>query len=158
MSDTTTDTEQSQELAVMAPALRERFEMFFLQVPEADSEEAVMRIVEAIFAAEEATELDAPWSGEGMKAYLGHLIHVQGIRRLPSDYTTGPGWYLGCECVVDSTGEKVFVTTGSVAIMAQLVTAFVKGMLPIGAVPRQAERKSRNGYYPMHLEIWRRER
>ena len=157
MSADDVESEQSQELAVMAPALRERFQEAFLQIPEADSEEAIRQIVEQIFQAETAEALDEPWQGEGMRQFMGRLIHVQAIRRLPSDYPTGPGWYLGCDCVLDATGEKQFVTTGSVAIMAQLITAHLKGMLPLGAVPKQAERKSRNGYFPMHLEIWRRQ-
>ena len=149
--------EQSEELAVMAPALVERFKALFEQVPEADADAATEAIVEQVFTAQSPEELDRPWSGEGMRTYLGRLLHVQALKRLPSDYPSGPGWYLGCDCVLDATGEKVFVTTGSVAIVSQLLAAYLKRWLPLGIVPRQAERKSRNGYYPMHLEIWRRE-
>lgn len=156
MSDKKPTTEQSEELAILSPALVERFTTWFAQVPEADSDEAVLRIVEQIFQAETPEELDNPWRGEGMRKYLGRLIRVRSIRRLPSDYATGPGWYLGCEIVMEATGEVEFTTTGSISIMAQLVTAHLKGMLPIDVVPRQAERKSRNGYFPMHLEVARR--
>lgn len=156
MSRKDVEDQQTEELAVMPPALRERFEAWFQQVPEADSDEATLRIVELIFAAETAEDLDAPWRGEGMRAYVGRVIRVQSIRRLPSDFTGGPGWYLGCQVVLEATGEVDFATTGSIAIMAQLVAAHLKGLLPIDCVPRLAERKSRNGYFPMHLEVVRR--
>lgn len=146
---------QSEELAVMPPAVRERFMALFSGVPEADPEEATLSILAAIVSAQDPDDLDDPWLGQGMRKMLGRVLVVQSIKRLPSDFTDGPGWYLGCETVVQASGESLFVTTGSLPIMAQLATAYIRGWLPLNVVPRQAERKSRNGYYAMHLEIAR---
>lgn len=145
--------EQSQELAVMTPAIRERFEVLLADVPEADAEEATISIVTAIVGAEDPDDLDAPWAGQGMRKLIGRLLRVDSIKRLPSDFADGPGWYLGCDCLIEASGEKLFVTTGSLPILAQLATAYVKGWLPLSVVVRQSERPSRNGYFPMHLEI-----
>lgn len=147
--------EQTQELAVIPPALVERFNALFADVPEADPEEATVSIVMAIVGAESPDDLDDPWAGQGMRKLQGRLLDVQSIKRLPSDFVDGPGWYLGCDCLLETSGEKLFVTTGSLPIMAQLATAHIRGWLPIKVVPRQAERPSRNGYFAMHLEIAR---
>lgn len=150
--------EQSTELAVMAPAIRERFDALFTNVPVADVDEATLAIITEIMAADDPDDLDSPWLGQGMRKLQGRVLRVDSIKRLPSDYKEGPGWYLGCDCSLTEVGEKLFVTTGSVAIMVQLIVAHLKGWLPMEVVPRQAERASANGYYPMHLEIVRRPR
>ncbi len=152
MSKTDEVETQGQELAVMPPAVVERFTELMSSIPEADSSEALERIVAQIMDSETVEDLDAAWSGMGMTKVLGRALVFQEIKLLPSDYTGGLKWYLGCDCVMQATGEKTFVTTGSIAIMAQLATAHRKGLLPFTAVPRQAERPSRAGFYPQHLE------
>lgn len=146
---------QTEELAVMPPAVRERFMALFEQVPEADAEEATLSIITEILGAQDPDDLDAPWLGQGMRKLQGRVLKVNSIKRLPSEFAAGPGWYLGCDCVLTADGESLFVTTGSVAIMVQLITAFTRGWLPHEFVPRQAERASRRGFYPMHLEVVR---
>jgi len=147
--------EQTAELASLAPALVEQFTTVLNVVPEAPPEEAMERIVAQILESEAPYQLDQPWNAHGMRDLAGRVIRVQDVKRLPSEYTDGLGVYMGCTCVLEATGEYVFVTTGSVSIMAQLAQAYRKGMLPLEVVPRVAEKASRNGFFPMHLEIVR---
>lgn len=158
MSKTDERKAQTEELAVMPPAVVARFNALFADVPEANPEEATIAIITAIVGAIDPDDLDDPWAGQGMRKLTGRVLAVQSIKRLPSDFAEGPGWYLGCDCVLEASGEKLFVTTGSLAIMAQLATAHIRGWLPLKVVPRQAERASSNGYFPMHLEIVREDR
>lgn len=155
MSKDKSEQAPTEELAVMPPALVDRLHILLAEIPEADPEEATMSILRQILEAESPEELDDPWDGEGMKKLIGRLVQVNALKRLPSDFEDGPDWYLGCDCLLVETRESVFVTTGSVPVMVQLIHAHQKGWLPMQVVPRLAERKSRAGYYPMHLEIAR---
>ncbi|MCL6626645.1 MAG: hypothetical protein K6T68_08695, partial [Alicyclobacillus shizuokensis] len=57
--------------------------------------------------------------------------------------------------VVLSSGERLTVTTGSVSIVAQLARAVAIGALPLRCIPRVANKPTKQGYYPQHLEISR---
>ena len=156
MSERKDVEEQTEELAVLAPAVVEAFKRLMSDIPESDPNDATARIVAQILAAETPEELEEPWNGEGMRALSGRLLRITDVRRLPSEFLSGPGWYLGCTAVLVETGESKFVTTGSLSILAQIGRAVQAGWLPIDVVPREAEKPSRNGYRPMHLEIARR--
>lgn len=146
---------ESEELAVMPPALVQSFTELFAKIPQADSSEAMENIVLQILSAETPEELDSAWDSNSIKNMTGRVLVVTGMKLLPSDYANGPQWYLGLDVVLEATGETGFVSCSSVSCMAQLAHAYNKGWLPLKVVPRQAERQSRNGYYPIHLEIMR---
>jgi hypothetical protein len=55
------------------------------------------------------------------------------------------------DLVVVKTGERLAVTTGSLNIVGQLVVAWVKGWMPIQARVDQAQKATRNGYFPLRL-------
>ena len=158
MSEREDIEEQTEELAVLAPAVVEAFKRIMADIPAAEPDEAMARIVGQILAAETPEELEEPWSGEGMRNLTGRLLRITDVRRLPSEFLSGPGWYLGCTAVLVETGESKFVTTGSLSILAQIGRAVQAGWLPIDVVPREADKPSRKGYRPMHLEIARRSR
>lgn len=149
--------EQSQELAKLDPAVVEAFRSIMEAIPEADSSQAMLRIVASVLSAERAEELEEPWNGEGLRNLIGRRLRINEVRRLPSEFMSGPGWYLGCDAVLVETGQTKFVTTGSISVLAQLGRAVQAGWLPLEVVPRVPERPSKNGYFPMHLEIVRRQ-
>ena len=146
---------ESEELAVMAPALVQSFTELFQKIPQADSDQAMERIVLQILQAEDPSELDAAWDSNSIKDLVGRVLVVNGMKLLPSDYASGPQWYLGLEVTLEATGENSFASCSSISCMAQLAHAYNKGWLPLKVVPRQAERKSQNGYFPIHLEVVR---
>ena len=130
------------------------FDEIISKVPEA-GDEAFDRILTQVFNAKSANELDAAWKTDSFSKLSGHEILVTDIKQMPSDYTGGLGYYLIVAFTDKETGEECVGTTGSVAIVAQLVKAFVLGALPLSARVIVAERASRNGYHPMHLQIVR---
>jgi hypothetical protein len=155
MPEETALAEYNAEVLDRQPGVREAFMTMLMAVPEPD-DDAVVKIVSQILSAETVEDLDAAWNAEGMREYAGKVLQVMSITRRPSDYRDGLGVYLGCEAVVESTGEVMFITTGSVSIVAQLVRAYTLGALPLKVVPIEAERASANGYHPMHLEMVRK--
>jgi hypothetical protein len=140
------------EVLATMPGLQEQFVAMLQLVPEPD-DDATARIVASILGAETAEELDAAWDAEGMRDMVDQMLIVKAVHKLPSTYTGGLGVFLVCRCEMPGLGEEMILTTGSVSIVAQLVKAHTAGWLPITVVPRKAE--SRNGYFPMHLELVR---
>jgi hypothetical protein len=134
------------------PGLQEQFLAMLQDVPEPD-DDATARIVASILGAETAEELDAAWDAEGMRDRTDEVVIVKAVHKLPSTYTGGLGVFLVCRCESPGIGEEFILTTGSVSIVAQLVKAHIRGWLPLTVIPRKAE--SRNGYWPMHLELVR---
>jgi hypothetical protein len=122
------------------------------QVPEAD-DDAYVGIIRQMLGAQTPADLGAAFNLQGMLDYEGVLIRVLAIKRMPSDFDSGLGLYLVCEISDVKTGEHHTVSTGSTNVIVQLVTAFVKGWLPLTCVPRLAKKPTANGYTPMHLEI-----
>ena len=112
-------------------------------------------ILSQIINAAEFTDLDSPWQSAGMDKFRDHAITIRSIKKMESDVAGGLGWYLLCEGTVLETGEYQAFSTSSVSIMAQLLVAHDRGMFPLTVYIRRATKASKNGFYPMHLEIYR---
>lgn len=130
------------------------YEHMIDRVPDAGAE-GIESILAQVAAVTDPTALDAPWQAGGLAQYAGRSIIVRGIRKLPSDYPGPLPWFLIIDGQDPATGGEVHLTTGSVSVVAQLVKAYVSGWLPIAVIPRLAERPTKDGYYPMHLEVMR---
>lgn len=144
---TTTDAPQVLGRDVVAA-----YEAMIADVPEAGGD-GFASILTAIAAADHPDDLDAPWRSGGLEEFINQPLIIQGIRKMPSDYQGGLPWFLIADCVVISTGELVSITTGAVAVVAQLAKAHSLGAFPWRVIPRQSERPSKSGYYPQHLEV-----
>lgn len=149
--------EYNAEVLDSQPGLREVFLAQLMEVPEPD-EDAAVKIVGTILGAETAEELDRPWDTDGMRTLYNRPLVVNSITRRPSDFRGGLGAYLGCDCTDPDTGERLFVTCGSVSSVAQLVRAHTLGLFPLTVVPVPAKRPTKMGYLPYHLEIDQRRR
>lgn len=123
------------------------------QVPEAGGD-GILGILEQIVAADTPEKLDAAWNSVGFGQLLGYAVRVTGIRKLKSDFKGSIPFFLLADVIVRSTGEARTATTGSYAIMAQLLNANANGMLPLDFVPHEAEEPTENGFYPQHLKVW----
>jgi hypothetical protein len=82
-------------------------------------------------------------------------MDIDNVRKHPSDFPGGPGWFLIADAVIVATGEITTVMTGSTTNMAQLLVARNLGLLPLRCVPRVAEKPTENGFYPQHLQVYR---
>lgn len=132
------------------------FEAAITQVPDAGGD-AFESIVGAIMAAGDVADLDAPWRSQGGSELLGVPIVVRAIRKLPASYGEGLPWFLVVDAAIAETGELVTFTTGSVTVVAQLVSAWAKGWYPLACTLVESERESARGFHPQHLVISRRQ-
>lgn len=136
------------EMAAVNAELTRRLET----VPESPDDGGASMFM-ALLNATSWRELDAPWSAQGLARYVGKTIVIDAIHKMPSDLEDGPGWYLVAHGADRATGDEVVFTTSSVATMIQLIIAYTQNWLPLTVVPRVAEKPTKRGYYPQHLEI-----
>lgn len=123
-------------------------------VPDAGTE-GMANILEQIARASSLAQLDAPWQAGGLQQFRDRPIVVTGIRKMESDFAGGLGWFLIMDCADALTGETFVATTGSVAIVAQLVKWWSLGDAPLKCIPRMAKNPTPSGFFPMHLEVVR---
>lgn len=149
-----TDVDPSRdEIAPVSPALIERFAAMATMIPTEDGQ-AYERIVEAILASASIDALDEPWDTTKAETLLGKVLCINSLTRRPSDFKSGLRIFLVIDSTDTHTGERIVWTTGSVAIVAQLVRAYTLGALPCYAELIVAERPTEAGYRPHHLKFW----
>lgn len=141
---------------ILRPDVAETYELMIQAVPEA-GQDGMANILDQIARAGSVQALDAPWQGGGFQLFRDRLVHVHDIRRMPSDFDGPLGFFLVVDGADASTGETFTATTGSIAVVGQLVKAYVSGWFPLACIPRMAKRPTPDGYYPMHLEIARQQ-
>lgn len=140
---------------VIRPDLRAELERMLDAVPESDGE-AWDRIITQIVTAGTPDELDTPWRAEGLKVYRNRRVLIRSIRRVPSSFEGGLGFFLVVEGADADSGETFTATTSSLAVVVQLLKAYDAGMLPLLCIPRLADKATERGFLPMHLEVVRR--
>lgn len=141
------------EIAPVSPALIARFAEMATMIPTEDGQ-AYERIVEAILSSDTIDALDEPWESTKAELLLGKTLEIRGLTRRPSDFKSGLRLFLVVDSTDTATGERIVWTTGSVAIVAQLVRAYALGALPCYAELIIAERPTEAGYRPHHLKFW----
>lgn len=136
-------------------SVQQQWQQLAAAIPEASDQEALDQIASQVFNAASPEELSAPWSlaARDFGSLLNIPVRVTSIRKSKSDYESGPGFFLVIDLVQLDTAEKLVVTTGAVAVMAQLIKAYASGWLPLTCVLRQSDRPSAAGYFPQHLEV-----
>lgn len=137
---------------VIAPAVVAAYEAMIADIPEAGGDGYASILIQ-LAAAEHPDDLDAPWRSGGLEDFINQPLVIRGIRKMPSEFGGGLPWFLVADAAVIATGELVAITTGAVAVVAQLAKAHALGAFPWRVIPRQSERPSKSGYYPQHLEV-----
>lgn len=155
MTDTQTPTTADDTALALfenAPGVLEAFLAMVEEIPEA-TDDAYARIVRQLINSDHPDDLNRPWDANSLRDLIGEPIRVDSLRRMPSDFEAGIGFYLVVQGHNMRTDEDVTATTGSVAIVAQLARLASMRAIPITVIPREAARPSRNGFRPMHLEV-----
>lgn len=151
-----TDVARKDDAAVapaMSAELVEKFAQMATLIPSEDGS-GYERIVEAILSAEAVDALDEPWQSTQAEKLAGRVLRIDSLTRRPSDFKSGLGVFLVVRSTDTHSGEVVTWTTGSVAIVAQLVRAYALGGLPVYAELIIAERPTEAGYRPHHLKFY----
>ena len=137
---------------VIRPELVAAVEMMMDTIPEAGGD-AFESIIGTIMGVSDIRDLDAPWRSAGLGELANQNIRVNAIRKSPSDFPGGLPFFLLVDVSVIATGELLTVTTGAVSVVVQLAKAHHLGALPLVCIPRVADRPSKSGNFPMHLEM-----
>lgn len=122
------------------------------ELPEADGD-AMDRILAQLLTAETPGDLNRPWEASGIEHLLDVSLLIKTVTRAPSDFADGIGVYVVITAENIRTDREIVVTTGSTAVIAQLIMAHRNGWLPIVATPRGPKRPPKNGRTPYHLEF-----
>lgn len=131
-----------------------RFQQMAEAIPSGGNDTAVLGILAQLEASATPDELSAPWETVGTDKVLGRIIVVNELRRMPSDFADGLGFYLVVTGADADTGEAVTFTTGATSVAAQLVKAHAAGWLPLKCELVESERPSASGYRPQHLRVY----
>lgn len=156
MPDQETPAPASGEIVVadtVNAELARKFAQMATLIP-AEKEDSVDTILAAILAADSWEHLADPWESTNAAALAGRRLLIRSLLRRPSDFRDGLGIFLVVDSVDANTGEPVVWTTSSVAIVAQLVRAYVLGDLPAYAEVIVAARPTEAGYRPQHLKFY----
>ena len=132
----------------------EAYEAMIEQVPDA-GQDGIESILAQLAGITDPNRLDAPWNAGGLAEWAGRMIIVRGIRKMESDYDGPLPWFLILDGQDGQTGQEVHLTTGATSVVAQMVKAHVEGWFPLAVIPRLAKRPTKDGYYPVHLEVAR---
>lgn len=136
------------------PQVVQDFRTWAVDIPTGGEDTAQLSILETIAAAGTPTGLDAPWETTGTDTLLGRMLVISALKRMPSDYPTGLGFFLVVSGADADTGEAVTFTTGSVSVVGQLVKAFHEKWLPLKCELVESERPTKSGYKPQHLRVY----
>jgi hypothetical protein len=121
-------------------------------IPEED-EDASARILEQVLLAQSWEDLSNPWQSSDMKALKGKTLRLDAPKRLPSTFEGGLGIFLVVPYTDTDTGDKGVLTTSSWSVVGQLVRAWTLKSFPLIAEVVVADRPTKRGYYPHHLNI-----
>jgi hypothetical protein len=143
--------EQVSELQ-LSPETLKTFASMATMIPEAEGS-AYDSILSSIFNVTSWDQLDDPWDTTKTEGLMGVEMRIDQITRRNSSYKGGLGLFLVVHAH-DVTRERSLVwTTGSVAMIGQLVVAYARGWFPLYAELVVAAEPTDNGYYPQHLKI-----
>jgi hypothetical protein len=136
----------------LSPETLKTFAGMATMIPEAEGS-AYDSILSSIFNVTSWDQLDDPWDTTKTEMLQGVEMKITAITRRNSSYRGGLGLFLVVHAT-DMRSEKSLVwTTGSVAIVGQLVVAYARGWFPLYAELVTATEPTDNGYYPQHLKI-----
>lgn len=144
--------DQKGELAKLPEALIARFAEMAMMLPETESDGGAS-IIEAILGTVNVGDLDKPWDAKDPEALCNEWLIVTDASRSMSDYADGLGVFLVVKAVQDDTGEEITFTTGSMAVVAQIVRAYAGDMFPLKCKMVMSDKPTKGGYRPMHLVI-----
>lgn len=124
------------------------------QVPDA-GQDGVENILQQLAEATDASQLDEPWRVGGLGDLADRPIVVTGIAKMAAEFEGPIPYFLIVRGARLDTGESFTATTGALSVVGQLVRAYALDAFPWRCVLRIADRPSKSGYFPQHLEALR---
>lgn len=117
------------------------------------TEEPTPRMLAMILNADTPEQINKVFESRSIKQSAGKVARFNAIRKAPSDFPEGPRFYLIADVTWKDTGEQDVLTISSLMSMIELLAAQQRGWFPLTAEVVQKDRKTRRGFYPIHLKI-----
>lgn len=117
------------------------------------SDDPTPRMMAAILNAPDPKAINHIFESRSIKASAGRTARFNAIRKAPSDFTTGPKFYLIADVAWADNGESDVLTISSLMSIVELLQAQRLGWFPLTATVVQKDRKTSNGFFPIHLRI-----
>lgn len=152
MSKDPANQEPGTEVAVISRELVAQFAQMASVIPDSEGDGSD-RILEQMLAAATWEQLDDPWDADKAQAIAGKRLKILALKRRPSDFRAGLGFFLVVESVDVDNGEMITWITGATSVVGQLVIAWCRGWMPCVVRLVIAERATADGYHPHHLEF-----
>lgn len=144
--------EEENEGITLSENTLKMFANMVTMIPEAEGD-AYDAILTSLLGATSWDQLDDPWDSSKTEALIGVEQKITAITRRPSTYKGGLGMFLVVHAEDMRNGKPLVWSTGSVAMVGQLVRAYAAGWLPLYAEIIIAANPTSRGYYPQHLQI-----
>jgi dihydrofolate reductase len=138
--------------AVLSPEIERAFSQMVTAIPE-DDDNAMDDILATIMGSATWEDLNKAWESAKGERLAGRILRIDTVTRHDSDFAESLGFFLVAKGVDTKTGETFAWPTGSVGTMAQLARAYLSGWLPLFAEVIIAERPTKKGYRPQHLQF-----
>jgi hypothetical protein len=152
--DQQTITEPDSGILSRMGELVQEWQPVIASIPDAGGD-GELNIVLSVLKADSVDAIDSPWNSSGLLDYVDKPITVTGIRKSPSDFSDGFGFFLLVDCLREDGASRFTLTTGSVSVVAQLIKMHALKAFPRTVIPREAAKLSAAGYRPVHLELVR---
>jgi hypothetical protein len=138
--------------ATLTPELERVFSQMVTAIPEDDGN-AIEDILATIINAASWEDLNRAWESAKGEQLAGHMLRIETVTRHESDLAGSLGFFLVVKGVDTRTGEAFAWPTGSIAVVAQLARAYLAGWLPLFGEVIIAERPTKAGFRPQHLQF-----
>lgn len=147
------DDQASAEVATITNhALLTKFAEMVTMIPAEDGN-GTENILAQILGATKWEQLDEPWDATDVDDIIGRRLKLTRATRRPSTIGGGLGIFLVVHLEDPSTGATFVKTTGSIAVVGQIVAAYARNWMPLLVEWRKSDRPTEQGYYPQHLII-----
>lgn len=131
---------------------RAMFAQMVTMVPGAE-DDGINSILAQILKAATWAELSDPWNTEKSAQMVDIDLRIDSITRHDSSYQDGLGVFLLIRGKRMDNDDEFAFACGGVSVVAQLVTAYALQAFPLYGTLRKADKPSKRGYYPLHLEV-----
>lgn len=131
---------------------RAMFAQMVTMVPGAE-DDGINSILAQILKASTWAELSDPWNTEKSAQMVDIDLRIDSITRHDSSYQDGLGVFLLIRGKRMDTEDEFAFACGGVSVVAQLVTAYALQAFPLYGTLRRADKPSKRGYYPLHLDV-----
>ena len=144
------------DVATLPKAVREFVTEAYTAV-DADDNVTQLAILDSILNADTVETILGDADVSSLGDHVNRELWLHAYRWNPSDKADGIGVFMSIEASNDKDGDRFIVNSGSLTIMAQVFALAKADKLPVQVTVTKKDTPTKNGYYPMRLDLVRGE-